>query len=162
MKSKKIDAVILAGGKGTRIKKYLKLLPKPMMSINGRNFLSYLIQRLSIYNIRKIYILCGYRADPIIKKYHNKIINFVPIVCIKEKKPMGTGGCLHKISKKISKQFIWIRVGQYLILFFADRFWGRWSNRLDLKFDPNHTNDQWKKGYNENIVCFFGTFYLSL
>jgi len=108
MKSKKIDVAILAGGKGSRIKKYLKLLPKPMMPVNGKNFLSYLIQRLSIYNIRKIYILCGYRADIIIKKYHNKIINFVPIVCIKEKKPMGTGGCLHKISKKISKQFILI------------------------------------------------------
>jgi D,D-heptose 1,7-bisphosphate phosphatase len=108
MKFKKIDVVILAGGKGSRIKKYLNLLPKPMMRINGRNFLSYLIQRLCIYNVRKIYILCGYRADPIIKKYHNKIINFVPIVCIKEKKPMGTGGCLHKIFEKVSKEFILI------------------------------------------------------
>ena len=108
MKFKRIDVVILAGGKGSRIKKYLNLLPKPMMPINGRNFLSYLIQRLCIYNVRKIYILCGYRADPIIKKYHNKIINFVPIVCVKEKKPMGTGGCLHKIFKKVSKEFILI------------------------------------------------------
>jgi D,D-heptose 1,7-bisphosphate phosphatase len=108
MKFKRIDVVILAGGKGSRIKKYLNLLPKPMMPINGRNFLSYLIQRLCIYNVRKIYILCGYRADLIIKKYHNKIINFVPIVCVKEKKPMGTGGCLHKIFKKVSKEFILI------------------------------------------------------
>ena len=108
MKFKKIDAVILAGGKGSRVKKYLNLLPKPMIPINGRNFLSYLIQRLCIYNIRKIYILCGYRADPIIKKYHNKIINFVRIVCIKEKKPMGTGGCLHKIFKNVSKEFVLI------------------------------------------------------
>jgi D,D-heptose 1,7-bisphosphate phosphatase len=108
MKFKRIDVVILAGGKGSRIKKYLNLLPKPMIPINGRNFLSYLIQRLCIYNVRKIYILCGYRADPIIKKYHNKIINFVPIVCVKEKKPMGTGGCLHKIFKKVSKEFILI------------------------------------------------------
>ena len=108
MKFKRIDVVILAGGKGSRIKKYLNLLPKPMIPINGRNFLSYLIQRLCIYNVRKIYILCGYRADPIIKKYHNKIINFVPIVCVKEKKAMGTGGCLHKIFKKVSKEFILI------------------------------------------------------
>jgi len=108
MRFKKIDAVILAGGKGSRIKKYLNSLPKPMILINGRDFLSYLIQRLCIYNIRKIYILCAYKADPIIKKYHNKIVNFVPIVCIKEKKAMGTGGCLHKIFKKISKEFILI------------------------------------------------------
>lgn len=108
MEFNKIDAVILAGGKGSRIKKYLKSLPKPMIHINGRNFLSYIIQRLSIYNIRKIFILCGYRGDTIVKKYHNKVINFVPIVCIKEKKPLGTGGCLHQIFKEVSNEFVLI------------------------------------------------------
>ena len=108
MEFNKIDAVILAGGKGSRIKKYLKSLPKPMIHINGRNFLSYIIQRLSIYNIRKIFILCGYRGDTIVKKYHNKVINFVPIVCVKEKKPLGTGGCLHKIFKEVSNEFVLI------------------------------------------------------
>lgn len=114
MRLKKIDAVILAGGKGTRIKKYLKSLPKPMIKVNGKNFLSYLLQRLCINNINNIYILCGYRANFIIKKYHNKIINFTKIICVKEKKPMGTGGCLHQIYKKISKEFILINGDTFL------------------------------------------------
>ena len=106
MSLKKIDAVILAGGKGSRIKKYLKSLPKPMIRVNGKFFLSYLVQSLCAYNIRKIYILCGYKANSIIKKYHKKIINFVPIICIQEKKPLGTGGCIHKIIKRVTKEFI--------------------------------------------------------
>jgi D,D-heptose 1,7-bisphosphate phosphatase len=106
MKKNKIDAVILAGGKGSRIREYLKKFPKPMLKINNKNFLSYLIQKLCIYNLGTIYILCGYRASSIINKYHNRIINFVPIVCIKEKKPLGTAGCLNQIYKIISEEFI--------------------------------------------------------
>jgi D,D-heptose 1,7-bisphosphate phosphatase len=101
-----MDAVILAGGKGTRIKKYLKKIPKPMIKVGKRDFLSYVVSRLCTYNINTVYILCGYRSIHIIKKYHNKIINFVPIVCVKEKKAMGTGGCLNKIYERISKEFI--------------------------------------------------------
>ena len=101
-----MDAVILAGGKGTRIKKYLNKIPKPMIKVSKRDFLSYVVSRLCAHNINTVYILCGYRSIHIIKKYHNKIINFVPIVCVKEKKAMGTGGCLNKIYKRISKEFI--------------------------------------------------------
>jgi NDP-sugar pyrophosphorylase family protein len=98
--------IILAGGKGSRIKKHLKSLPKPMIRVNGKFFLSYLVQSLCAHNIRKIYILCGYKANSIIKKYHKKIINFVPIICIQEKKPLGTGGCINQIIKKVTKEFI--------------------------------------------------------
>ena len=40
---KKIDCVILAGGKGTRIKKFLGKYPKPMLKLNGKHFIQYII-----------------------------------------------------------------------------------------------------------------------
>ena len=43
---KKLDLVILAGGKGTRIKKYLKKKPKPLAIFNKKPFLQYLINNL--------------------------------------------------------------------------------------------------------------------
>ena len=43
---KKTDVVILAGGKGTRIKKFLKNYPKPMLKFNNKNFLVYLINKI--------------------------------------------------------------------------------------------------------------------
>ena len=102
----KIDVVILAGGKGSRIKKQLEGLPKPMVDISGKPFLDYLIRKLCAYPFNKIYIMCGYRSSKIISKYHKKIINFIQIECINEKKALGTGGCLKLLNKKISKNFL--------------------------------------------------------
>lgn len=106
MNQTKIDLVILAGGKGSRLNKYLGNLPKPMVKINKKSFLSYLINNASVYNFNKIYIMTGYRSAIIKNKFHKKEFNFVPVECIKEKKPLGTGGCLSLLKKKISKEFI--------------------------------------------------------
>jgi D-glycero-D-manno-heptose 1,7-bisphosphate phosphatase len=103
---KQVDAVILAGGKGSRIKSYIGNNPKPLIKLGDRSFLEYLINNICKYNIRKIYILAGYKGIKIYKKFNNKIINFVKIKCIIEKKPLGTGGCLHLIKNKISNKFL--------------------------------------------------------
>tara|TARA_B110000037_G_scaffold36196_1_gene44102 strand:- start:2488 stop:3696 length:1209 start_codon:yes stop_codon:yes gene_type:complete len=97
----KLDLVILAGGKGTRIKKYLNGLPKPMLKFNNKHFLNYIINLTTKYNFNIIYILTGYKSDIIYRKFHNKIFNFVKIICIKEKNEMGTGGALNSIKKKL-------------------------------------------------------------
>ena len=102
----KIDLVILAGGKGSRLNKYLGNLPKPMVKINKKSFLSYLINNASLYNFNKIFIMTGYRSSSIKSRFHKKEFNFIPVECIKEKKPLGTGGCLSLLKKKVSKEFI--------------------------------------------------------
>ena len=57
---KNLDLVIMAGGKGTRIKKYLNNKPKPMVRLNRIYFLQYLINIFSKYPLNKIFILVGY------------------------------------------------------------------------------------------------------
>jgi len=104
MNQTKIDLVVLAGGKGSRLNKYLGNLPKPMVKINKKSFLSYLINNASVYNFNKIYIMTGYRSAIIKNKFHKKEFNFVPVECIKEKKPLGTGGCLSLLKKKNIKR----------------------------------------------------------
>ena len=103
---KNLDLVILAGGKGTRIKKYLHNKPKPMVKFNKVYFLQYLINNFSKYPISKIFVLVGYKSDIIFKNFHNKTFNFTKIICIKEKKLMGTGGALLNLKKKKIKDFI--------------------------------------------------------
>ena len=99
---RKLDLVILVGGKGTRIKKYLQGLPKPMLKFNDKFFLNYVINFASKYSLNKIYLLTGYKSDIIYRKFHNKTFNFVKIECIKEKKEMGTAGALNSLKKKIN------------------------------------------------------------
>jgi len=105
--NKKIDLVILAGGKGKRLRTITKnKVPKPLVKINGKPFLDLLLQNLSKYNFDNIFILCGYKGYQILKKYNKKKINNKLISCVIEKKPMGTGGALKNIKNKISKKFL--------------------------------------------------------
>lgn len=76
-----------------------------MIKFANLHFLEILIRKIAKYNINKIYICAGYKSDIIFKKFHKKKINLVDIEVLVEKKPLGTGGCLKKLEKKISNYF---------------------------------------------------------
>ena len=105
---KSVTLVILAGGRGSRIKNFTNLLPKPLIKFSGISLLRYIINNFSKYSIDKIYILCGYKGKLIHREFHKKIINLVEINCIIEKRPMGTGGSLYSLKKIIKNDFILI------------------------------------------------------
>ena len=105
--NEKIDVVILAGGRGLRIKKLIQDTPKPLAKINrNKKFLDYLLKNICKHNVNKIFILAGYKGKKIHKLYHGKNFNLVPIECIVEKKPLGTAGALLQVKNKISKKFV--------------------------------------------------------
>ena len=66
---KNIDLVILAGGKGSRIKKYLNNNPKPMVKFNNIFFLNYIINNLVKYPFNRIFILTRFKNKIIFKKF---------------------------------------------------------------------------------------------
>ena len=105
---KNIDLVILAGGKGTRISKLLGKYPKPMLKFNNKHFVQYIFNNVCKYNFKRIIILCGYRHNVFFKKFHNKNINFTKIVCVREKKLLGTGGALANL--------IGLRVNDFVLI----------------------------------------------
>ena len=115
-----MDLVILAGGKGTRIKKQNPYLPKPMIKFGGISFLQLLINHYSKFDFEKIYILAGYKGSIIKKKFHNKMQNFTEIKCLIEDKPMDTAGSLNLIKNKIKKDFILINGDTFLDLKYSD------------------------------------------
>jgi len=69
---KPTQAVILCGGRGTRLKPYTDNLPKPMVEVNGRPYLLYLIEQLSDEGITNILLLTGYKKE-IISEYFIKL-----------------------------------------------------------------------------------------
>jgi len=60
-----IDAVILCGGKGTRLRRVVSDRPKPMAQINGTPFLDILIGYLSCFGFRRFVLCTGYLSDVI-------------------------------------------------------------------------------------------------
>ena len=101
-----IDLVILAGGKGSRIKKLLGKYPKPLLKFNKKHFIQYILNNNSKYNFKRIIILCGFRSNFFFKKFHKKRVNLTEIICLKEKKLLGTGGALSKLKSLKVKNFV--------------------------------------------------------
>ena len=106
------QAVILAGGKGTRLLPLTRNLPKPMAPINNIPFLSYLIYCLKKNGIKNILILVGYKSNKIIKyysQYSDIDINFhfSSIKSDTGKRVLDAYNCLHK---------------EFLLLY-GDNFW---------------------------------------
>jgi D-glycero-D-manno-heptose 1,7-bisphosphate phosphatase len=102
----KLDLVILAGGKGSRISKLTRKKPKPLIKFKNKYFLSYLLNHYSRYPFEKIFILAGYKGEQIYKKFNNKNSNGIEIKCIIEKKTLGTGGALSQLKNRTKNDLI--------------------------------------------------------
>jgi len=99
-------AVIVAGGKGTRLKNVAEDIPKPMVKIGGKPILEHQINLLRRYGITDIYILIGYLGH-IIKDYFKDGKSFgIDIKYSLEDKPLGTSGCVKVLEDKIRDHFI--------------------------------------------------------
>ena len=83
-----IPVLILAGGKGTRIKHLLNDIPKPMYPVFQKPFLEYQLSYLKKFGFQKFIISVGYKAE-VIEDYYKSQIN---ISFVKETEPLGTGG----------------------------------------------------------------------
>lgn len=93
-----LDAVIMAGGKGVRLKPYTNDTPKPMLELNGKPILAHNIDRLLAFGIKNIYISVNHLKEQIINyindKYKDKNIKF-----IEETSPLGTIGSVKLVDK---------------------------------------------------------------
>ena len=68
----KIKVVILAGGLGTRLSEYTKLIPKPMINVYKKPILFHIIEHYQKFGFRNFIIATGYKSDYIIEYFKNK------------------------------------------------------------------------------------------
>lgn len=85
------EAVILAGGFGTRLQTVVNDVPKPMASVNSQPFLNYIFAYLKHFGIKHVVLSTGYLADKISDFYKSEF-NGIQISYTKEETPLGTGG----------------------------------------------------------------------
>jgi D-glycero-alpha-D-manno-heptose 1-phosphate guanylyltransferase len=93
----KIDAIILAGGLGTRIREVAGTLPKVLLPVDGKPFLDILLHRLSQSGkINRVTLAIGYQADKIIEHYQESRPYKFEIAFSVETELLGTGGAVKK------------------------------------------------------------------
>lgn len=102
-----MEAVILAGGFGTRLSSVVNDVPKPMAPVNGKPFLYYLLKYLRRFNFTKIVLALGYLYEEIIN-YFGYDFEGIELVYSVEEEPLGTGGSVKKALKLLKESYVFV------------------------------------------------------
>nr|NQU90086.1 NTP transferase domain-containing protein [Bacteroidota bacterium] len=104
------EAIILAGGLGTRLSGVLKDIPKAMAPVNGKPFLDYQLDYLDVFSIDHIIISVGHLREQIMDHYGDRYKN-MHIEYVVEEEPMGTGGGLKLAMEKVTGNTVYVLNG---------------------------------------------------
>lgn len=99
-------AVIMAGGKGTRIASLNSSIPKPLFPIAGKPVLEHEIEFLKRQGITDIILTVGHLAEQICSYFGNGSLFGVSINYIREEVPLGTAGALYYLKDRITDDFL--------------------------------------------------------
>ena len=99
-----MKAIILAGGRGKRLRPITDKIPKPLIPINNKPLIERTIKYLKKYGITEIIISSGYKSN-LIEKFLKKKKNFgCEIIFSIEKTPLGTGGAVKKALRFVDEE----------------------------------------------------------
>jgi D-glycero-alpha-D-manno-heptose 1-phosphate guanylyltransferase len=95
------EAIILAGGFGTRLRSVVSDLPKSLAPVNGKPFLHYLFIYLKKYGIEHVVLSVGYMSEKVMEEFGNEYSG-IKVSYAKEETPLGTGGGIRLAMEKCS------------------------------------------------------------
>lgn len=94
------QAIVLAGGKGTRLRSVVSDLPKPMAPVAGRPFLEFVLDQLSEFGITHVVLSVGYKHE-LIESHFGREYSGMKLIYAVESEPLGTGGGILFASTKL-------------------------------------------------------------
>jgi dTDP-glucose pyrophosphorylase len=100
-----VPVVIMAGGKGTRLDPFTKILPKPLIPIGDKSVIEIIMDKFVEYGINRFHISINHKSK-IIKSYFEEIKADYQLNFIEEEKALGTAGSLTYINGIIKETFI--------------------------------------------------------
>lgn len=98
-----MQAIILCGGLGTRLKSVIKDIPKPMAPINDKPFLEFIFEYLKKQGVKEIILAVSYKYEMIQEYFKDEFLG-IKIKYSIEKEPLGTGGAIKEALKFIKNE----------------------------------------------------------
>ena len=99
-----VPVVIMAGGKGTRMEPFTKILPKPLVPVNEKPIIEHIIERFVDVGCNEFYLTVNYKGR-ILKAYFEELQPDYEIHFLEEKEPLGTAGSLRFLKEKFNQSF---------------------------------------------------------
>ncbi|MBT3748590.1 MAG: NTP transferase domain-containing protein [Bacteroidetes bacterium] len=100
-----ISVVIMAGGAGTRLDPFTRILPKPLIPIGDRSIMEVIIEKFREYGINEYYVSL-YSKAKLIRAYFDEVAPPYKLIYLEENEPLGTVGILSKIKDIIKGSLI--------------------------------------------------------
>jgi len=100
-----MQALILAGGQGTRLRPLTSTIPKPVVPLVGRPFISYMLEWLRSHGVDDVILGCGHMADGVRDVLGDGESLGIRLRYIEEPRPLGTGGALKFAEDLLDERF---------------------------------------------------------
>lgn len=103
-----MQAILLAGGLGTRLRSVVSDRPKPMALIEGKPFMEYVVHELSRYEIRDIVFAVGYKGSMVEEYFGDGSAFGINASYAYEEELLGTAGAIKNAGKKVSEDWFFV------------------------------------------------------
>ncbi len=100
-----MQALILAGGEGTRLRPLTSTIPKPVVPLVDRPFVSYMLEWLRGHGVDDVILSCGFMAAGVRSVLGDGSALGISLRYLEERKPLGTGGALKFAEKLLDERF---------------------------------------------------------
>jgi len=100
-----MQALILAGGKATRLRPLTSRVPKPVVPLVGQPFISYMLEWLCSHGVDDVIMSCGFLADGVRAVLGDGAAHGVRLRYVEEPEPLGTGGALKFAEDLLDERF---------------------------------------------------------
>jgi mannose-1-phosphate guanylyltransferase len=101
-----LQALILAGGEGTRLRPLTSTMPKPVVPLVGRPFITYMLEWLRGHGVDDVILSCGFMADGIRRVLGDGSGLGISLRYLEEPEPLGTGGPLKFAEELLDERFL--------------------------------------------------------
>ena len=126
-----VQVVIMAGGKGTRLEPFTRILPKPLIPVGDKPVIDHIIDRFVAYGIREFYLTIHHMAK-IIRAYFEEKVPDYSVGIVEEDEPRGTAGSLKLLADKLNKPFFVSNCDVVIETDYADLYRFHLQNKHDI------------------------------